>query len=730
MDGLVLSSALRLAPTLTLPRKREREPDRPGTLANFTRREMQVPSPACGGGLGWGHSSKPQFAKLGAMRIFTALTYYYPHWTGLTRYAQLVAEGLAARGHHVEIVTSRHSPDLPIRDLVNGVHVWRLPVAAQLSRGQVCPAMPAAFGRALARADVAQIHTPLLESALVASLARANKKPLVLTHHGDLVMPPGLFNALTRSVVVSQMSAAGACASAVVAYSRDYARHSPFLAQFGDKRVVIPPPIEIPTPNRESAQRWKRELGLENARIVGFAGRFVSEKGFDFLLEAMPLVREKIPNAQFVFAGETGVVYEKFFETCRAAWERNSAFITSLGLLRDPQKLADFYAMCDVFTLPSRTDCFALVQGEAMCCGTPVVASNIVGARVAVRETGAGKLFAPGDVRALADALVEVLENREKYAPEPAEMRAHFDISKTIDGYKQLYEALHKRTFSRAVTPPQPDASAARNPVAQREFDMAFARRAGWLLEKLAPKTGETVLDCGCGYGFYTKVLAKSGAKIVGLDDDFARLARAKSETPEAHFLRGDALKLPFADASFDKILLSEVLEHLRDDEAALREFWRVLKPQGLLGISVPHARYPLHWDPFNRAQIALGGAPFRAGFPTGIWTFHERLYEPHDLRDLASEAGFEVESLEVATHSALPLGHFLLYGIGKPLVERNLLPQNMAKQCDRFSDEAQPLRGAPALVRKLLRAADKPNDGAPQRAQTFVNVLLLARKP
>ncbi len=62
-----------------------------------------------------------------------------------------------------------------------------------------------------------------------------------------------------------------------------------------------------------------------------------------------------------------------------------------LGLIVERQELADFYAMCDVFALPSRTNCFPSVQIEAMMCGTPVVATNIPGAREVVRVTGMGR---------------------------------------------------------------------------------------------------------------------------------------------------------------------------------------------------------------------------------------------------------------------------------------------------------------------------------------------------
>ena len=76
------------------------------------------------------------------MRILTILTYYAPHWTGLTQHARLVAEGLAAQGHQVTVVTSRYSPHLPRDERINGVRVLRLPTLGRLSRGMLMPMFP------------------------------------------------------------------------------------------------------------------------------------------------------------------------------------------------------------------------------------------------------------------------------------------------------------------------------------------------------------------------------------------------------------------------------------------------------------------------------------------------------------------------------------------------------------------------------------------------------------
>ncbi|HID87373.1 MAG TPA: glycosyltransferase, partial [Anaerolineae bacterium] len=147
-------------------------------------------------------------------------------------------------------------------------------------------------------------------------------------------------------------------------------------------------------------------------------------------------------DTQFVYAGEHRVVYEDFYGQWKHLVDRYREHITFLGLIRNPQKMADFYAMCDVFALPSRTDCFPSVQIEAMLCGTPVVATNIPGAREVVRVTGMGKLVTPRDERALAQGLIEVLRDPTPYIKTKEEIRSIFNTERTLDQYEALLQSL------------------------------------------------------------------------------------------------------------------------------------------------------------------------------------------------------------------------------------------------------------------------------------------------
>ncbi len=382
------------------------------------------------------------------MRLLVALTYYHPHWTGLTKVARRVAEGMASRGHQVTVLTSRHRQDLAAEEMIRGVRVIRLPVAARVSRGTLMPTFPLAARRLTRVHDVVQIHTPMLEAPLLTALARAAGARSVITHHGDLVMPRRPFDRLVERIVSALLRSAFRVADRAIVYTRDYLDHSRFLAPFADKCVPIWPPAEVPQPDLEAVACWRSQLGLDGQRLVGFAGRFVEEKGFDYLFEAAPRLVRELPAARLVYAGDRNVAYEAFFAKCRPLLARIEPYVAFLGLLRDPQQLANFYAMCDVLAVPSRTDNLPLVALEAVLCGTPVVVADIPGARMAVTNGEMGRLVRPGDPAALAEGLYEVLVNRARYVRPRAEIECRFDVERSLDEYERVLTGRDEPTTS------------------------------------------------------------------------------------------------------------------------------------------------------------------------------------------------------------------------------------------------------------------------------------------
>lgn len=373
------------------------------------------------------------------LKILIILLYYHPHSTGLTHYVRMLAEELARRGHEVTVVASCHSRELPLGEtMLNGVRVVRLWAPIALSRGRIMPSYPWAINRLLREHDVVNIHIPLLETALVAFLAGIAGIKVVPTHHGDLILPKNPVNALITKVMFVFYKYMAKRVPCIIGLSDDYADNSYYLLPFRDKVRIIYPPMVIPEPDpagaRELRERWQQDGGP----LIGYAGRFVQEKRPDLLIRSLDVINAKYPTARIVFAGEYNVGYEGTWQRHQDLVEKYKSQLVFLGLIRDKQQLANFYAACDVIVMPSDSDCFPLVQGEAMLCGTPVVMTDIAGGRVAVKVTGMGKLAQAGDPRSIGETTLDVLDEPGRYTKPREFIRGIFSFEESVNRYESI----------------------------------------------------------------------------------------------------------------------------------------------------------------------------------------------------------------------------------------------------------------------------------------------------
>jgi ubiquinone/menaquinone biosynthesis C-methylase UbiE len=147
------------------------------------------------------------------------------------------------------------------------------------------------------------------------------------------------------------------------------------------------------------------------------------------------------------------------------------------------------------------------------------------------------------------------------------------------------------------------------------------------------PQTGDRVLDIGCAAGAIAHYLSTFGCETVGIDLSEAGIRLARERHPRLRFEVADATALPFADASFDKVVAADVTEHLDDGtlRAAFTESRRVLVPGGTLSIHTPNPRHAI--ERLKAMNLVLAQNPTHIGLRRGP-----------ELRQELERAGFDVE--------------------------------------------------------------------------------------
>jgi glycosyltransferase involved in cell wall biosynthesis len=356
--------------------------------------------------------------------IVIGVNYYFPHVSGLSESARLLAERLVADGLKVRVVCCRHERDLPTLELIGGVEVERVPVAATIRNGPISPLFPFQLARRSRHAQILNLHLPMLESGLIAILARGTS--IVVTYHCDYVGPCSRVGRLIERVIDFSNRIAIKRARRVVVSSHDYALQSRLAPSLVNATPISPPFVS----RARGLPTFRQSAGYH----YGFLGRMTAEKGITYLVQAFHQCAHS--DDRLLIGGESSKkLGESVIDEVRGLIEGDPRIIL-LGFI-DEDKMNDFYASLDAFVFPSinRLEAFGIVQMEALSAGVPIVASNLPGVRTIVLETGCGLLAEIGNVADLARAMNEIRNfNMPMHVPAIA--------GTSLDDYVRLFQSM------------------------------------------------------------------------------------------------------------------------------------------------------------------------------------------------------------------------------------------------------------------------------------------------
>lgn len=368
------------------------------------------------------------------MKILIILNYYFPYISGVSEYARLLAEKLVNKGYDVTVLTSNHAK-LQENENINGVNVVRAKILGKISKGTISPQFIKLASKMAQEADYVNMHLPMIESGVIAK--KIPKKKLVVTYHCDINLTPGILNNFIIKVMDYSNNLCLKKASYIMVQTKEYSRHSRVAAKYVDKFMECATPIKD----------YSRVIVEKSSKhyVIGFCGRLVAEKGLDVLIKSFSIIKEKFPDAVLKIGGDYksvagGSVYPLL---CDIIQKNEIKDVVFTGKIPDCE-MEDFYSSLDVFVLPSinSLEAFGMVQVEAMYCGTPVVASDLLGVRTIVQRTGMGLIAKKGDPNDLAEKIIKVLSSREKYIKSKSDISAIYGTEACVSAYQKAFDTL------------------------------------------------------------------------------------------------------------------------------------------------------------------------------------------------------------------------------------------------------------------------------------------------
>jgi glycosyltransferase involved in cell wall biosynthesis len=296
------------------------------------------------------------------------------------------------------------------------------------------------------------VHTHTSKAGFTATLAArlAGIKRIVYTPHGHIFYRSGQIQGVSGSALrlavfyLLRRLAESVCDVVVALTERDRREQIQLRLGRADQYVVINNGVELSPYLRcgiGADARSRQELGLEGAfPVLGTVGRLSTEKGQRVLIEALPLIVHKFPRARLLLVGE-GPDRTELERLARSAGMEEHVLFT--GFRHDVPAVL---SALDIFVLPSFYEAQGLAVVEAMAAARPIVATAVGGVPGIITHGVEGLLVPPGDPKALALAVIRLVDDRAlaQTLAENARRRAErdFDVRRMVAAYDSVYRRL------------------------------------------------------------------------------------------------------------------------------------------------------------------------------------------------------------------------------------------------------------------------------------------------
>jgi glycosyltransferase involved in cell wall biosynthesis len=382
------------------------------------------------------------------MNICIVSDIVYPFRGGLERVLLRQAEEITKMRHKVIILTSAEKNRSDV-EIINSIKIYRLPSINIPFGFRVAIPKKKNIKKILLKEkiDLVHCHTPFILGYQSLKIARSLKKPYILTLNAH---PPKhytihsricnnrYFNRYILKLIIRFCNNVDQII--VPSYElKNYLLKNKVITNI----EVISNPIDLRQFNKSNFNKqFIKKYNLENQRIILTIGRLMKDKNQKVIIEALPLIKKKIPNIKLIIIGE-GYLKSKLIKLIKKRDCRKEVLFFN----KIPNsKISRAFFSCNIFILPSFFEAQPLTLLEAMACGKPVIVSNeIISASELVKDGINGFLFNPNSEKELAENIINLLNNEKlqnKMGKESLKIFKNIGIESSFKKLETLYKKL------------------------------------------------------------------------------------------------------------------------------------------------------------------------------------------------------------------------------------------------------------------------------------------------